>query len=897
MGKVNQAILAFNRGIISKLGLARIDVARVALSAENQTNWFPRLLGSMMLRPGTQYLGNTKNNNKATFIPFIFSKTQRAKIEFTDGYIRFWNNNDELISRPSVSTTILNGNFDSNLNNWTDNDQVGASSSWAAGGYMQLVGTGVNYAIRTQSITPSGADIGIEHAVRIVIKRGPVRFKIGSTSTNDDYVKQITLGTGTHSLAFTPTGTFYISFLSLLERITLVDSIEIESAGVLALPSPYSESDLSLIRSDQSLDIIFIACLGKQQRQLQRSGNGNSWSIVLFEPEDGPVRVKNTSEISITASALYGNITIISNNTLFNSQQVGAVFKHISVGQNVLQAVSAENVFTDYIIVQGVGSVRTFVINITGTWTATITLQRSFDEGASWSDVNNYTSNITTTINDSLDNQIVRYRIGIKTGNYTSGTANLSLSYALGSITGYFRITAFSSATSVNAEVLKDLGSTNPTTEWSESEWSDYRGWPSCVALAEGRLFFGSKGKIIGSISDAYYSYDDDIGGDSGLISRDLGTGAINNPNWLISLYRLFIGTDTSVKAVKTTTFEEPMTPTNFRVVDTSTQSCANYTAAKIDKKAIFIQGSGTRILELNYDQSTIDYAVEELTKACPEIGQPSVVKIAIQRQPDTMIHCVRSDGKVAILIYDILENLKGWFLFETNGEVEDVIVFTGDIEDDVYYSIKRTINGNIVRYFEKFAMQYECQGDILNKQADSFIIYDGLATNIINGLDHLEGENVIVWADGKDLSPDVNGIQTTYEVIGGQITLDQEVSKAIIGLPYSGFYKSSKLAYASGAPLGQKKKINAIGVIINNTHSHGLEYSGDGVNYDGLPRRNSQTGAIIPYDTILTELDMPQVSFAQAWETDSRLYLKASAPRPCTLLACEIAITTNDKQ
>jgi len=897
MGKVNQALLAFNRGLVSKLGLARIDVAKVALSAEIQTNWTPRLLGSMMLRVGRKHLGSTKNNNKAIFIPFIFSKAQTARIEFTDSFIRVWDENDQLITRETVSASVVNGDFSIDLASWTDNDQAGTSSTWAPGSYAQFVGNGINYARRTQLVSV-GVDAGKNHALRIIVERGPIKFRIGSTADNDDYITETTLATGVHSIGFIPQSDFYINFYSSLQRIVLLKSVEIESAGVMELPSPYKEANLPFIRWDQSLDIVYLACGGLQQREIQRRDN-DSWSIVLFSPEDGPVGIMNTSEVSITASALSGNITLTSNQNLFKPKQIGAIFKLTSVGQNVAQSISADNVFSDFIVVEGIGETRRFTINITGTWTATITLQRSFDEGVSWDDVSTYTSNTTTTYNDGLDNQIVRYKIGIKTGNYTSGTANVSLSYSLGSITGYVRITGYNSTTNVSAEVLKNLGSTNATTQWSEGSWSDYRGWPSAIALAEGRLFFAGKGKIWGSISDAYKSFNDEVEGDSGTISRDLGAGAINDVNWLISLYRLFAGCDTAVKAIKTTSFEEPMTPSNFRVVEPSTQACFNIPPAKLDKKAIFVQGVGTRVFELTYDQSTIDYAADELTKACPEVGEPSIVRVAIQRQPDTMIHCIRSDGKVAILIYDILENLKGWFLHETDGEVEDVITFPGDLEDYVYYSVKYTINGQTVRYFEKLAFQSDCQGATLNKQADSYIEYIGSATNVISGLDHLEGEEVIVWADGKDLSPnDEDGIQKTYTVISGSITLDAgvEVENAIVGLPYSAYYKSSKLAYAAGSPLGQKKKINAIGVVIDNTHSHGLLYSGDGVNYDDLPIRSSETGAAIPYDTILTE-DTPLVSFGQAWNTDSRLYLKAQAPRPCTLLACEIAITTNEKQ
>ena len=65
MSRQNLAFLAFNRGIISALALARIDLKRMALSAAMMVNWMARTLGSMMLRPGLGYLGSTYTNSAA----------------------------------------------------------------------------------------------------------------------------------------------------------------------------------------------------------------------------------------------------------------------------------------------------------------------------------------------------------------------------------------------------------------------------------------------------------------------------------------------------------------------------------------------------------------------------------------------------------------------------------------------------------------------------------------------------------------------------------------------------------------------------------------------------------------------------------------------------------------
>jgi hypothetical protein len=72
MGQQNYPLVAFNRGLVSKLGAARADIKRVALSAKTMNNWIARLLGSMCIRPGLWYRGHTKGNAASRFIPFVF---------------------------------------------------------------------------------------------------------------------------------------------------------------------------------------------------------------------------------------------------------------------------------------------------------------------------------------------------------------------------------------------------------------------------------------------------------------------------------------------------------------------------------------------------------------------------------------------------------------------------------------------------------------------------------------------------------------------------------------------------------------------------------------------------------------------------------------------------------
>lgn len=875
-------LLSFNRGMISRLGLSRVDLARTALSAEIQTNWIPRVLGPMSLRPGLEYTGASKSNNRSRSLPFVFAIDDTARLEFTTGVFRVWVN-DALVTRPTVTAAVTNGTFTSDVTGWTDSDEAGATSQWQTGGYLALLGTGATAAIRDQQVTVNQA--GTQHALRIVIERGPVTIRVGSTSGDDDYITESALGTGTHSLAFTPTGNFHIRFFSRESYTVLVDSVSVESAGVMEITSPYLEADLSSIRFEQSGDVMFVACAGYQQRVIQRFGDG-SWSISLYETSDGPFRNLNTSPVTIASSALSGDVTLTASRALFRSGHDGALFRLESTGQTVSEAISAENVFSDEIRVTGIDTQRAFSIFISGTFVATVTLQYSVAEPGNWVDVATYTGPSAISYDDTLDNQIIYYRIGVKTGGYTSGTVNVSLVYSSGSIVGVARIYSVASSTVVSASVLNDFGSTTATSDWWEGQWSDYRGWPSAVSLHEGRLWFGGNDKINGSISDDFVGFDDEYEGDAGPISRSIGQGPVENINWLMSLGRLIIGTEStaanvnplrmesnSVLSARSNSFDEPLTPTNFNMKYENTNG-------------IYVDQSGQRLMTVGYNIQASDYLSNDMTLMVPEIAQDQFTALGIQKSPDTRIHGVLGDGTVALLVFDKLENVNCWVIVETDGDIEDVCVLPRIGEDAVYYTVKRTINGSTVRYHEKMAKLSECLGGMLNKQADAFYEYSGVATTTITGLGHLEGESVVVWGDGKDLG--------TYTVSSSQITgLPEPVTGAIVGLSYEARFKSVKQALATeaGVPLNEEKKIDSIGLVMADTHKDGLYYGPDFDTMDPLPA--VEDGSAVADDYVWEAYDQPMITFPGAWDTNSVICLKATAPRPCTVLSVAVSITT----
>lgn len=758
---------------------------------------------------------------------------------------------------------------------------------------MKLVGTHYAYARRRQKITIAGADYGKVHGFKIVIYRGPVGFRIGTVAGAQDLVAEQHLGTGQHIIAYTPQSDVWIEFNHVGYDPSYVQSIAIVAAGSLTLTNGPGRSTLSTLRFDQSGNVIYIgvkdATKNQQQRKLIRRDT-YSWSLELYEPSDGPFLGINITPTTLQPSATTGEITLTASQDMFKATHVGALFRLESIAQQTTDTLTGANQFGSSVRVSGVGNTRKLTIDITGTWVASITLQRSLGEEGLWTDVHTYTTNQTATIyDDGLDNEIAFYRLGIKTGNYTSGTATVELTFPSGSNTGICRLTAVASGTSATAVVLKAMGSTNATEDWYEGSWSDERGYPSAVAFDEGRLWWAGQDKNYGSVSDAFESFDDTVEGDSGPIQRSIGSGPVDSILWMLALQRLTLGAAGSIYTVRSSSLDEVLTPTNYGIKPGSSQGAANVQAVRVDESCLFVQRSGQRLFSLGPDQNFFSYQVEDLSILAPHIGLPGITSIAVQHQPETRVHCVRSDGTVAAFVYDRLENVHCWVEVEmgdtTNDGIVDVVVLPGDgREDHVYYVVR--VGTEYV--LTKWAQESECVGDSLNKQGDIFVTSEGTPISSIAVPTLLNGRTVVIWADGKD--------RGTAVVSAGSVALGGTYTDVMVGLSYTAQWQSAKLAFASGlgTALLQRKNIGPLGLLLYKTHRNGIKYGRDFTSLDDLPE--VVDGATVAADYIWDSYDKKAFTLPGKWDTDARLCLQATAPRPVTVLAAVLGVETNDK-
>jgi hypothetical protein len=81
--------------------------------------------------------------------------------------------------------------------------------------------------------------------------------------------------------------------------------------------------------------------------------------------------------------------------------------------------ITAQNTFTEPVRLEGY-----FNLSLSGTWAATVTVQRSIDGATNWVDVDTFTA---PTEDYGFEPEFMYYRVGVKTGGFTSGTVVVRL--------------------------------------------------------------------------------------------------------------------------------------------------------------------------------------------------------------------------------------------------------------------------------------------------------------------------------------------------------------------------------------------------------------------------------------------------------------------------------------
>ena len=407
------------------------------------------------------------------------------------------------------------------------------------------------------------------------------------------------------------------------------------------------------------------------------------------------------------------------------------------------------------------------------------------------------------------------------------------------------RVTAYTSPTSVSAVAefvvpteLRNIAAT----DFRVGAWSGVKGWPSCVAFHEERLWFASTatapqtiwGSVIGDFTNFVDDgadtdgpntddYRDDLAVADDAVTFAVASGTINRAKWLVGSKALIIGTAGSEFIVKGGSLGEAISADNINITQDTNFGVNGAIPIKVGPIVLFAQRGGRNLFEYGVNFNVEGFDGTDISILSEHIIRSGVTGLAYTKQPQSILWLRLGDGTLAATTYQRDQDLIGWSRHNTGDAVVSIATIP-DVDDEgrqfdaLYACVKRTIDGNTKYYIERLDPLFEPTtetGAALHRKmrfVDSYVTYDSTAAGTISGVDHLEGETVDVLADGVP--------ELELEVSSGDVTLTDTASVVHIGLRYTSDVESLPISAGTqaGAAHGRLGRIHRADIRVRNS-------------------------------------------------------------------------------
>jgi hypothetical protein len=540
---------------------------------------------------------------------------------------------------------------------------------------------------------------------------------INATKNSGNYISRLV------PFVYNENYSYVLEFGNYYIRVYKNGGIVESNGSPVEITTPWPASVIFGLRFTQSADTLYICNRDYATRTLVRNSD-TSWTLSKYEFTRGPFRTQNSEEITLTPSGISGSITVTASANVFNSGMVGGL---LEISQEVYgQSVSYQNqsaAFTS----SPLKCNGDWNFQLTDPYRATFTIQISNDNGSTWKTLKSYgATDGSSAISDSgsTDHFCLLRLIGTASQD---GSGSLSLNCASFVNDGILTITGYTSATQVTASVytssndyMYGLADTTATETWSIGAWSDYCGYPSCANFFQDRLCFASTNKDplgwwasqTGDYGD-FYVHPDPKDDDS--ISETLASGKANDIQHMLSMDSLLCFTYGSEWKINSGSSKSAITPSAINASQQSGVGASTIPPIVINDRALYCSYLGNKVLDFSYDYNSDTFKASDQTLFSRHLfKEHSIVDWCYQDSPDNIVWLIRDDGVLLSFTYIYDQKVAIWSKHETDGKFESCACIPGDTQDEVYFIVKRTVNGSTVRYVE---MLHEQDDDDIKNQ------------------------------------------------------------------------------------------------------------------------------------------------------------------------------------
>lgn len=910
---------SFSGGEFSPSLWSRVDLQKYATGLKTAINFIIHPHGGASNRPGTRFITAARNpDKKCRLVTFEFSLDQVYVLEFGEHYIRFFKDgallgtNTEWVSGVTYSVgdrvwhdmytglpmggppghqspTVYPGGIYRCL--IANSSTVFADSVLAGEWVLEMYGEGIwspylETDLPDLKFTQSADVLYITHPKyppQMLIRYGDTNWVLETyTFKNGPFMQSN--ATAARTLTVSAIKSTYSTTINIAQ-------VNVQySSGIISLvtATPHGlvwGDRVKVADLDGSLDWVL-------NGQTFCAGVINTTSFYVFydgtrtsvrDPQRGNGYIPTTGSISTMASFP----TITANFSAFDtstpSKHIGSLWRirHDLEGQRVTSALASVTQTS------GIQCGKTWRLITHGNWDGQIEVQKSLDGGTTWLKVRGFSSSMNggatgdfnpNTYGDLDEPCQVRVAMTAR----TAGTCNVDLTTDAYTHTGVVKITAVTSATAATVDVLTTLGAVTATDNWAEGSWSEYRGWPAVAVFYQDRLCFAATNLEPQTIWLSKTGEYNDFGTSDPLVDSDaiginLPSRKLNGIRNLVALNTILAMTSSSEWSVGPGG-DGAITPTSVDQKCQGYRGSSNVTPLVIGNRGLFFQPMGALLRDFAYTMASDGYDGDELTVWASHLFEGhSIVDMAYQQEPDSLVWCVREDGVLLSLTYLKEQEVLAWTQHETDGLIESICSIPGAGYNEVWLVVNRAGKHYIERMARRMAST-----DV----KDQFFVDSGVSYDLVTpstqftGLDHLEGKEVIILADGNV----VRGKTVSY----GGVTLDTAASKVHIGLPYIADFETLnvELNLNTGTTQGAMIKISEVILRFLNSRGGllGANFSDDPAKMDEI--NNSRTTEPLGTPIQLKTLDIKKVLASSGYSAGGRICYRQKDPLPVTILA-----------
>lgn len=572
---------------------------------------------------------------------------------------------------------------------------------------------------------------------------------------------------------------------------------------IVSIVSPYSYEDLwddeemcFKLQVIQHSDVMYIFSENYPIKVLKRYSD-TDWRLEDLELLNGPFTDMNSTSVTVSASAVSGNVTLTSSADLFSENDEGRLMRLRGYG----------------------GNIKIWSAGITVTQNEVVASDNKYYKAQEAG---------TTGSKKPVHDEGVRYDGGVNWLYLHDGI-------------GVVKITEYVSATSVNAVVLTRLPEAvtgNGTVYWELGLLHSGNLYPKSGAFFRNRFAFlvntATGPKVCLSVVGDYNNFADMEHGETtaeSAITVPVLNTEFNEGKWLYAGDVLFVGTGAAEFYIDTISSSSALSNDNVKILQISNVGSKALMPVAVGAHIFFVDRYGLSLRDLSYNYYSDGYDQVDISLLGKHLFATRIVALSYQEVPDKILWCLTGDGVVAALTFSVEQEVAALSRHDFHGMVEHLAVIPdfNACQDKLWIEVKRSINQKIVRsvevmenglplsfparvhYAPTLSEQERMEKEYLLHQArylDGAVLFirdDDDDTTVVSGLNHLEGEKVMIFADGVVCEPQV--------VINGQIKIKSTDSMVLVGKEIISRYvpQNVYLDNESGSGIGEPQRIHHV--------------------------------------------------------------------------------------